>query len=549
MNGPIKINERIVRICCGIIFALLTVVFLFLSVASLTGTSVIDPAKYTQEHVLFLKDSVWVNLIVLIVLLALGTFLLLRFGERIREKHLLLAKIVLACWAFVLSLLWSLSVRSVPTADSKYILEAASLAANGDFSFFSNKLQYFQMFPFQLGLVGVYELFYRLFGRFAEPAMYALNAGSLAAAYLAIVQITQDVFHDRRVTLLTIVFLGLCFQPVLFSSFLYGNLPGLAAMAWAFALLIRFLMTGRKRYIPPVALLSALAVTAKQNNWIGVAAICVILLLSLIRRFGFAKLICAAAAVACSILLTSGVRYCYEQRASVDLGGGTPQAAWLVMGLSESDRAPGWYNRYTYTVLKNAGWNAARADEQVRQDLAQRLEALANDPAYTKNFFTKKILSQWNEPSFESVWSSKARKHKIVPSAFVESVYSGALGNALAFGFEHGVQIIYTLSALAFPLALVRCRSRKKLDACGAVSDSAIDPVCAALLPVSVLGGFLYHLLFEAKSYYALTFFVLLLPYAALGLVFAADRLCACRRVPLNVQKAAGAPPDCAEKP
>ena len=38
------------------------------------------------------------------------------------------------------------------------------------------------------------------------------------------------------------------------------------------------------------------------------------------------------------------------------------------------------------------------------------------------------------------------------------------------------------------------------------------------LLPLILLGGLLYHLLFEAKSQYALPYFVLILPIAAYGL-------------------------------
>ncbi|MEN6595257.1 MAG: hypothetical protein ABFC31_09985 [Clostridiaceae bacterium] len=528
MKLTCSINERVVRICCGIVFALFTAVFMFLSVCSLLGTCVIDPKDYLKEHILFLQDNVWLNLAVLIALFAISALVLFRFGGRIRDKHLRAAKVVLACWTFVLALSWSLSVKTVPTADSKYILEAASQAANGDFSFFSGKLRYFQMFPFQLGMVGVYEIFYRVFGSSAETAMYAFNAFSLAAAYLAIAQITQAVFGDRRVTMLTIVFLGLCFQPMLFSSFLYGNLPGLAAMAWAFALLIRFLQTGYKRSILPIALFCALAITAKQNNWIGVIAICIVLLLSLIKQFKFAKLLCALAVIAAALLLTGGIRYSYEQRANVDLGDGTPQTAWLVMGLSDSTRAPGWYSGYTYTVLKKANWDTARAREQIGQDLASRINALGSDKAYAADFFYQKALSQWNEPSFESVWSSKARKHETALSTIAVSVYEGASGKVLDFGFEHGVQLVYTLSALAFPLALVRRYNRRKLGVACAASGSPVDPACATLLPVFILGGFLYHLLFEAKSYYALTFFVLLLPYAAYGLVSASDWLGLC---------------------
>ena len=39
-----------------------------------------------------------------------------------------------------------------------------------------------------------------------------------------------------------------------------------------------------------------------------------------------------------------------------------------------------------------------------------------------------------------------------------------------------------------------------------------------ALLPLILLGGLSYHLLFEAKSQYALPYFMLLLPLAGAGL-------------------------------
>jgi hypothetical protein len=61
--------------------------------------------------------------------------------------HLLVVKAALAVWIFGLGCLWALSVRSVPFADSERVVEAARLAAAGDFSFFSTKLRYFQMFP------------------------------------------------------------------------------------------------------------------------------------------------------------------------------------------------------------------------------------------------------------------------------------------------------------------------------------------------------------------------------------------------------------------
>ena len=41
--------------------------------------------------------------------------------------------------------------------------------------------------------------------------------------------------------------------------------------------------------------------------------------------------------------------------------------------------------------------------------------------------------------------------------------------------------------------------------------------ILSCLLPLVILGGLMYHLLFEAKSQYALPYFILMLPLAAAG--------------------------------
>ena len=52
--------------------------------------------------------------------------------------------------------------------------------------------------------------------------------------------------------------------------------------------------------------------------------------------------------------------------------------------------------------------------------------------------------------------------------------------------------------------------------------------ITAALFPLVVLGGLLYHLLFEAKSQYAVGYVLLMIPIAAYGIMhlsdFAAER-------------------------
>lgn len=503
----------------GVIVALPLPVFAVLSVCGMLGTCTIDAQNYSREHILFQRDFAWPNLGMLLLMVCLCAAALIFFGDRIGDGHIRVARAVLLVWTFGLSMLWMVSTQTLPTSDSYEIIKAAKGLAAGDFAIFHSELQYFQMFPFQLGLVAAYELILRVAGGLAYPAMFALNAVSLTLAYWALVVLTERLFAERRVTFLTIVFLALCLQPMLYTSFLYGSLPGLAAMLWAFVLLLGFLRNGRRINIVFVALLCALAVTLKRNYWIPVLALCIVLLISLLRRFRAAKLACLLAAVAAPLLLSYGVQTFYEQRADVTLGAGTPQTAWLVMGLSDSPRAPGWYNGYTYDVLKDADMDARQASDAILRDLAGRRAAFAEDGAYAREFFLKKTLSQWNEPSFESVWVSKAREHESPPPAYVQSVYEGTIGDILSFGFEHGVTYAYAMFALGL-FAVLRRRFVKR--AAGGLSAQT-PPEFAALLPLTVFGAFVYHLLFEAKSQYVLVYLPMLLPYAAFGAVYAAD--------------------------
>ena len=61
---------------------------------------------------------------------------------------------------------------------------------------------------------------------------------------------------------------------------------------------------------------------------------------------------------------------------------------------------------------------------------------------------------------------------------------------------------------------------------CEAAALAAFVLLTAALaLPVTILGGALYHLLFEAKAQYAYPYMVYMLPLAAAGLCALAEKL------------------------
>ena len=54
---------------------------------------------------------------------------------------------------------------------------------------------------------------------------------------------------------------------------------------------------------------------------------------------------------------------------------------------------------------------------------------MKNESEYAINFVGNKILSQWNEPSYESIWVSKVKGHDVdVQEGLGKAVYDGSTG-------------------------------------------------------------------------------------------------------------------------
>lgn len=115
-------------------------------------------------------------------------------------------------------------------------------------------------------------------------------------------------------------------------------------------------------------------------------------------------------------------------------------------------------------------------------------------------------MSQWDEPTFQSIWVSRIKKSDDTVPPAVAGIYYGAAGRALETYFKYQVQCIYCLFTAGAVFALLR----RKQDFPG---ESGMRP--AALLLLLVLGAFCYHAVAEAKSQYVLIYIPLMLPFAA----------------------------------
>lgn len=501
------IGVRLADLGSGAVALLVLLAFAGLALIGLFTTCAVEIgfSEDNSEHVAFLRDNPFLTLLAVLLLLFL---LLLILRARIDRRAVRVVSVCALAFVISFGLWWTLSSRAVPQADSAKILEQARLIALGDAESMAGST-YFRVFPFQMGYLLYAEIFFRIFHDGAEIALAVGNVLCTAASYLCLILLTDRLFHDCRITLLAAVLLGLCWQPVFLCTFLYGVLPGLCAALWSAYFVVRLIQGGKWPNVLWAALLIAVAVTLKKNYMIVMIAECIVLVFCAMRRRAWIPVACAVALAALSIALPWSVQKGYERRAGASFGSGTPQSAWLVTGFRESSMCSGWFNSYTTTILEENGFDEARARAQIKADLSEQLSMFAQRPRYLASFLYHKVVSQWNEPAFQSIWSSQTGRTTSGLPAPVKDIYEGRLGTYIHAYFNVYVEFVYIGFALALALWL-----RKK-----AGCDEAV------LLPLTVLGALLYHLLFEAKAQYALIYLPMMLPYAAYSTVKLKDEI------------------------
>lgn len=524
MDKSLVMREKTVRICSMIAVALIGLVFIFLSVASIFETCRIDQANPYSEIVNFDKDLVLVNL-ALIGLTALAFILLMRRNITLSKVNTRFTVFIMLIVATVISLAWINLVQSKSSGDAMILLNTARDAAQDNYRSFHSSYDYYGnysyylYYPFQLGYVFFAELLYRIFGTGSSDLLFQIpNVIALDFVYVGLVMVTKRLFKRNSITNMTAIALTVCLQPMFMSTFTYGIIIGLAFSVWSVYFTIRYMQDNKLWTAGVAAVLISISVLLKYNNMIVMAALCIALILHTVGTKRFLALAVAAVMVIGSVGLQKLVIASYSSRSGAKLETQVSQTLYAYMGVSDSNMAPGWYSGVSMTTLRDAAKSSesgmldkaavAAANEIAKEGIKYRLDQLSSSNRLFE-FFKNKMLSQLNEPAFESIWLSQVRKHDIpegeqLPSV-VTSVYSGGLSKLLDHWFNYYNMIIYIGFAAGMAWLILR---RKKM-----LSPAMI------ILPTAVLGGVLYHMIFEAKSQYLLPYFIMLIPFAMYGLL------------------------------
>ena len=507
-----KLKVNILK-CINLTIFILTVIFLvILTIASALFSSVYKDKKVEYSSIII--DNVPI-LIILSIVFILALYFIYRFiASRVVEKEY---KVIVgfSVFIFLLSLFFAtIFANKIQMFDAKYILDLAKHAASNDYGYVVSSY-HVQSYPRLLGLIFFEEIIFRIFGPENNNVFYiltSLNCIFITLIYVFLYKLTDLLFNNKKI-LIIFSLLFISFLPLtIMSHFIYGLIPMITFGVMAIYYQSKFLDSidddrhkNDNRYIK-YAILSVLSITLavllKQNSLIILVAMLLLYLYRLIKKPNIFIILVAAFSIFCSLASPLVIEKLYEKRSGMEIGAmQVPTTAWLVMGLQSTPKyvssSGGWFNNYVNGTM------TPTTDQKnvVNKDLANELKKYIDNPMDSIKFFAKKFVSSWTNPDFGCfVYQDNIRNGGDMSTIAKAIIYGDS--SKVFYWFMNVVHFVIAL----FALLCFIFKYKKKFN------------MELYILGIVILGGLLYHILFEAKDQYILPYYVMLIPYAAFGI-------------------------------
>ena len=482
------------RSCCNIIYRLglnivmlLTLLLSMLLFAGSFLTTCYADNMETQQVLLRPDNPLW-------NLLELAGFGLLFCGclylyEKIGEKFRRGLLVFTLTFVFGLGILLILFGRTVPAADALSVYNAAAEWILGNTDIIHPTVSYLSYYPQQIGLMAFLELLLRIWNltglsvpawHFIKLVYVCLLCGAIWFQHLSLQYLWPENYKKISCCYLVLVCCNL--PMIMYSSFVYGEIPSFAALSVGWYLLLRLLGSSspdssyRDNVSPGGSyriiftgfgsiLFLTLSVMLRKNSLIPVIAVLLVLLFEALRpgrngKMRLGLLIMAVCLAVTSVGILPLVQKCYEKKAGNTLSSGVTAMSYLAMGMQEASRGCGWYNGFNIDTYDTAGMDTAIANEISRLAIDERLTYFREHPGYTADFYLHKHLSQWADGTYASRQATLATYGG--RSAFFKEVYEGSLSGGYIEWCNAWQNVLY-LGVLVFCIDSLKKRRKSKV--------------------------------------------------------------------------------------
>ena len=455
----------------------------------------------------------------------------------------------------IADILWTIFVRAPIVGDQVHVNSMGQLFYRGyDEEIINSNTyagiplgEYIQAYNQQIPQAFLYSLFFRLIhiDEFGTPR--ALNVIAIIIILVAIYKIGNMISKSHKVNKVRLMVLFLTFLSLpMLSTFVYGDIPSLAFALLSVYYMIKFVyyLNNKDRNVKNIdannensndgknnskncnvtnnlnaninakgaiivkekeskylgikyfvlsTIFSMIAYMFRMNSLIFVIATIIYLLFNLFMKItsktakeNIINVLAIIVFAIVSIFPAQIVNDYYINKYNLDKSKAYPNISYILMGMSESWRGNGWYSE---GIGEPALKNPQGIVKEYENEIKNRIIYFSQNIGYTFRFYTMKLASMWAENTYSAV------RLNLLHESEDDSL--NVIKEPLNF-YQKALLILMCVCSI-----IVLIQNRKNLS-----------PEIIYLLLI-FMGGFAFHILWEAKSRYIIPYIVVLIPIAS----------------------------------
>ena len=484
------------------VFAIIGIIFLIIVILlNIFFSAYLDASEHitiNNNNVFYVLGLILVGILIYFFTNYINNFLYKDEKRKKLRKWLFIAVISIY---IIADILWTIFVRPPIVGDQVHVACMGKLFARGydeeileSLTYANISLKdYMQAYNQQIPQAFIYGLFFKLIHFDEIGVLRVINVFAVIAIIIGIYKIGDLLSKKYKVNKVLLLTLMLTFVSVpMLSTFVYGDLPSLALAIFCVYYIMKFAQDKKIKFAIIASIFSMFSYMMRMNSLIFIIATVIYLLFNLFSKIkektakeNIINLIVIIGYIIISILPSQLVNNYYINKYDLDKSKTYPTISYFLLAMEEAPRGNGWYN-------ESIGEPALKDPEGIKDEYAnrikERLEYFSQNLGYTFNFYAMKLASMWTENTYAAIRNNTSKENDplenlIAPLTFYQKV-------------------LLILSCVCAIIVLIQ--NRKNLT-----------PELIYLLLI-FMGGFAFHILWEAKSRYIIPYIVVLIPIASI---------------------------------
>ncbi len=484
----------------GIIFLLIITILNILFTANLDASEHIE---ITNNTIIYILGLLILSGVIFYINKIINAKL---YNDIENEKKKKIKKIlfITSITVYVLfNILWCIFVRPPIVGDQIHACNLAQTFYSGnDNEFLPNityagipLIEYMQAYHQQITLAFVFSIFFRIIHFDGIGILRVLNIIGNIFILIALYKINKQLQNEYKTNKVLLLFLIITFISIsMLSTFIYGDIPSIALSLFSIYYMMKYTKSGKIKEPIMASILTMIAYMMRMNTLIFIIATVIYLLLDLFSKIkkqtakqNIIKIAIIIMYIIISIIPSNIVKAYYINKYNLDTNKEYPTISYILMAMEESHRGNGWYSEgIGEPALKDPQAKKVEYVEKIKD----RLEYFSKNMAYTFNFYTMKIASMWTENTYSAIRNNTTQENDVLEQ-FIEP---------LTF-YQKALLILMSVCSL---IVLIQNRKNLSLD--------------LIFLLTIFIGGFSFHILWEAKSRYIIPYIIVLIPIASINI-------------------------------